>query len=190
MIEKKGMTVSDAAHKWVNEFNAFPRDMIVTLMEANPCDWHEVTMPTKFDRVYVMNIPDVDAAGIQFETDVYEGEIIEIRENEFCTYLVELDDRTVIELEPDDMEVEYDDYLPMWGVMWSFGDCCDDWWLSDGDGIKIMSECGFRIFENDEWGYFFGIDGAGYDFYENHWIPAYRKRGLRWHDQTTEGFSL
>ena len=31
------------------------------------------------------------------------------------------------------MEVEYDDNLPMWGMMWSFGDSCDDWWLSDGE---------------------------------------------------------
>ena len=54
------------------------------------------------------------------------------------------------------------------------------------DGIQVMSECGFRIYESDEWGYFFGIDGAGYDFYSEHWIPLYRKRGLQWHDPETE----
>ena len=69
--------------------------------------------------------------------------------------------------------------------MWSFGDSCDDWWLEEKDGIKIMSECGFRIYESYEFGYFFGIDGAGYDFYESHWIPLYKARGLQWHK--TEG---
>lgn len=28
----KGMTISDAAHKWVNEFNAIPQSMIERLM--------------------------------------------------------------------------------------------------------------------------------------------------------------
>ena len=49
-----------------------------------------------------------------------------------------------------------------------------------------MSECGFRIYENDEIGYFFGIDKAGYDFYESHWVPLYKKRGLLWHDERAE----
>lgn len=185
MLEK-GMTVSEAAHRWVQEFNSFPNGMIATLIGAKPDDWHEVTMPAECSRVYVTNMPDVDVDGKEFETGECEGKIIEIRDGEFCSYLVELDGGIVIELEADDMEVEYDDNLPMLGMMWSFGDSCDDWWLSDGEGIKIMSECGFRIYENDEWGYFFGIDGAGYDFYEAHWIPAYRKRGLQWHDPETE----
>ena len=80
-------------------------------------------------------------------------------------------------------EDDYRDFLPMWGTMWSFGDSVDDWWLEEEDGIEIMSECGFRIYEHDEHGYFFGIDGAGYDFYEAHWIPLYKARGLQWHDE-------
>ena len=66
------------------------------------------------------------------------------------------------------------------------GDSADDYWMEELDGIKVMSDCGFRIYESDDWGYFFGIDGCGYDFYEAHWIPAYRKRGLQWHDPETE----
>ena len=45
-----------------------------------------------------------------------------------------------------------------------------------------MSECGFRIYYSEKYGYFFGIDGAGYDFYEAHWIPLYKARGLKWHE--------
>ena len=49
-----------------------------------------------------------------------------------------------------------------------------------------MSRCGFRIYESEEFGYFFGIDGAGYSFYDEHWVPLYRARGLHWHDPATE----
>ena len=76
--------------------------------------------------------------------------------------------------------------LPMWGTMWSFGDSCDDWWLENGDGVQKMSECGIRIYYHEEWGWFFGIDGAGYDFYSEHWIPLYKARGLKWSDEDEE----
>ena len=29
-----------------------------------------------------------------------------------------------------------------------------------------------------------GIDGAGYDFYDAHWVPLYRLRGFTWHKET------
>ena len=47
---------------------------------------------------------------------------------------------------------------------------------------KKVSELGFRIFEIEE-GFLLGIDGAGYDFYEAHWIPLYKARGLQWHEE-------
>lgn len=81
-----------------------------------------------------------------------------------------------------DNEDENYDQLPMWGTMWSFGDSIDNYRLEEKDGITRMPQCGFRIFESEEFGYFFGIDGAGYDFYESHWIPLYNERGLKWHD--------
>lgn len=81
---------------------------------------------------------------------------------------------------------ERDSILPMWGWLWSFSDSADDYFMDELDGIKKMSECGFRIYEHDEWGYFFGIDGCGYSFYDEHWIPLYKKRGLQWHDPKVE----
>ena len=89
-----------------------------------------------------------------------------------------------IVLQDTEFEVERYENLPMWGTMWSFGEGIDDDWLSGEfgeDGRVLMSRCGFRIYEHDTWGYFFGIDGAGYDFYEDHWIPLYKARGLHWH---------
>lgn len=49
-----------------------------------------------------------------------------------------------------------------------------------------MSDCGFRIYKSEDYGYFFGIDGAGYSFYEEHWMPLYKARGLHWHDPQAE----
>lgn len=79
---------------------------------------------------------------------------------------------------------ETEGYFPMWGTMWSFGDSCDDWWLEDN--VELMHELGFSVFESEDYGYFFGIDGAGYDFYEAHWIPLYKARGLHWHKEENE----
>lgn len=73
--------------------------------------------------------------------------------------------------------------LPMNWMMWSFNDPVDTLWLEKCDGLRKMAECGFRVYKNDEFGYFFGIDGCGYSFYEAHWIPLYKARGLRWHDE-------
>lgn len=132
---KNGLTIRDAAERWVHEMNAIPTGMIEKMMEADIDDWREVTLPSVGD---------------------------------------------------DEVEIERLELLPMWGTMWSFGDSADDWWLEEDDGIEIMSECGFRIYESDEFGYFFGIDGAGYSFYDAHWIPLYKARGLQWHDPVAE----
>lgn len=86
----------------------------------------------------------------------------------------ECEEGEIIDIITDDSN----DLLPMWGTMWSFDDIYDDLWLEEKDGIKKMSECGFRIYQHEEYGYFFGIDGAGYDFYEAHWIPLYKARGM------------
>lgn len=168
-MKRQGMTISDAAHEWVREFNAIPQGMISELMGHNPDAWHEVTKKSMGDRVYCY---DHNESG---EIEAYDGETE--------MYVVNLDNGEQAQVDESDMEFEYYGGLPMWGTMWSFGDSADDWWLEEKDGIKVMSECGFRIYEHEEFGYFFGIDGAGYDFYEAHWIPLYKARGLKWHDE-------
>ena len=94
--------------------------------------------------------------------------------------LMRLDPDEVREITPGERD-EDADYLPMWGTMWSFGDSADDYWLEKRGGLELMAECGFRIYEQEDFGYLFGIDGAGYSFMEAHWIPLYKARGLRWH---------
>lgn len=71
--------------------------------------------------------------------------------------------------------------LPIWSTLWTFGCKFDEDWAREN--IGTMRQCGFRVYEQDNFGVLFGIDGAGYDFYEAHWIPLYKARGLKWHDE-------
>ena len=173
-MKRNGMTINDSAHEWVKEFNAIPRGMIDELMRNDPDSWQEVTRLACGDRVY------------HYESGEY-GYLTSYN-SEAELYTVELDNDKVVYASKDNIERASYELLPMWGTMWSFGGSCDDYWLSDGNGIGIMSQCGFRIYEHEEYGYFFGIDGAGYDFYEAHWIPLYKARGLQWHDESEETY--
>lgn len=90
------------------------------------------------------------------------------------------------EITPMDEDEEFDTPFPMWGTMWAFDDSADQEWANGeylGPHLKEMADCGFRIYESEDWGLVFGIDGAGYDFYESHWILLYKERGLQWHKE-------
>lgn len=54
-------------------------------------------------------------------------------------------------------------------------------WVKEWDFIREnlqkVADCGFRIYEHDDYGIYLGIDGGGYDFYEAHWIPLYKAAG-------------
>lgn len=68
--------------------------------------------------------------------------------------------------------------LPMWGTMWVLNR--NDWM----DRVQDLSDSGFAVFDvYDEDLMVVGIDGAGYDFYEDHWEPLYDRLGLDWHKQ-------
>lgn len=163
-------TIKEAAQAWVREFNAIPSSILEKLLKINPDELQEITPPAVGDRVYVYNPP----AGEN------EGEIIR-REDDL--YTIELDDGTTCVLESGEFDVQHDDFLPMWGTLWAFGDSVDNWWLEELDGLQAMADCGFRIYEQEDYEYVFGIDGAGYDFYDERWIPLYKARGLKWHKE-------
>lgn len=174
-------TIKEATQAWIGEMDAIQQGMVAKLMSVDIDDWREVTTPAYGDRVYVYEhgegeIIEVVNYGVEDEND---------SENAKTGYLIELDEGTtaLIECSAEDFEVYRYDMLPMWGTMWSFSDSCDNYWLEEGDGIKALSECGFRVYESEDFGYFFGVDGAGYDFYEAHWIPLYKARGLKWHKE-------
>jgi len=71
--------------------------------------------------------------------------------------------------------------IPMWGWVFVPNDPRDQRWIKSH--AKEVAECGFIVYETDEIGVYLGINGAGYDFFEHHWLPLYRARGLKWHDE-------
>lgn len=173
-----------ATEDWVRTFNAVPRNMIEALMEYQPYTWCELTRPALGDCVLLegnYNVYDEDDDDYYF-SEYYSGtgKILEVLET--GKYLIELEDESQkVIADFNEIYREHETLLPMWGTMWSFDDSSDDYWLEGLDGLQVMSDYGFRIYEHVDYGYFFGIDGAGYSFYENHWIPLYEARGLQWH---------
>ena len=72
----------------------------------------------------------------------------------------------------------------MWSTLFEAKDnTIKDWILENQE--KIITEAGFTIIdlsrENEgeyQTGVFLGVNGAGYDFYEAHWIPLYKIFGV------------
>lgn len=198
------MDIKEATQKWVRGFNAIPQELIKKAYfneyydesfieitpktyECNVCgeqytkkeaeemeyvckcsmlsfeDWLEKTKG--YENYYEFK-KDMQENG--FDRDEIIDEWEEIRD-EYCEYYSN-----------DLYEVEKYDVLPMWGTMWTFEKFIDKNWAREH--LESIASCGFRIYESDELGIILGIDGAGYDFYEAHWIPLYKCRGLRWHD--------
>lgn len=145
---KSGMTVREATEQWLREFDAIQQDMIKKLMRYEPERWNEVTIPAVGVRVCVYD-------GFEY------GVVVKVNKKTL-KHCVKMDcTGKKVWLDRDEFELDYDERLPMWGTMWSFSDPCDIHWLEEGDGIEALSRCGFRVYESDEFGYFFGIDGAG-----------------------------
>lgn len=153
---------------WISRMNEVPTDMIDKLMD-DESDWDEVTTPDVGDRVYVYSVGNT-------------GRIIDVREPSYddgddeILYQIRLGSGYIIFCNVEEFEVERDSRVPMWSTMWSFYENDDQYWIEDPENVRIMSKCGFRVYKSLEFGYFFGIDGAGYDFYSQHWIPLYEAR--------------
>lgn len=88
----------------------------------------------------------------------------------------------MIEVDPYEIEeLENRPLLTAWGTMWQTVGVLS-YWVKEN--MEKVASLGFQIYECDDLdGYILGIDGAGYDFYESHWIPLYDAQGLEWHNQ-------
>lgn len=164
---KTNLTIKEATQHWVYGFNAIPTAMVARLMTTSHEEWEEVTLPIIGDTVYVY---DEDTNGT-ITAQSEDG------------YQILLDTGTCLTVTADNFTLVQNDILPCWGTMWNFGEGVDENWIENGSGLQALSESGFRVFYHEDFGYFFGIDGAGYDFYQAHWIPLYITRGLNWHNQ-------
>ncbi|TWL68788.1 hypothetical protein CHCC14598_0045 [Bacillus licheniformis] len=65
--------------------------------------------------------------------------------------------------------------------MWTFKDKTDELWAREN--LDKMEKFGLWVYESKELGLFFGIDVGGYDFYDSHWVPFYKARGLKYHSE-------
>ena len=167
-------TIRKAAEAWVNSFNEIPESVANKLLQINSSDLYEITPPANRNRVTL----------VSGEHAWESGEIVATYNDGEMHYIVELDDGLELVVAADEIEVDRDSFFPMWSTLWAFGENIDNEWLNGeylGSHLQEMANCGFRIYESEDYGYIFGIDGAGYDFYDEHWIPLYKARGLRWH---------
>ena len=176
----------DEVMRWVNTLNAFPADMIEKLKEIDEYAWKEVTSVLSEDTIVVVD-PDrvefVDLDGNEFQPRFYSGTIEEVKKNDdnSYTYIIvmeNMDGNDVSVLVPADaVERDMDLVeLPMWQTMFQFGSDADTFLMNKGVMVQLLSEHGFRVYKHDKWGYFFGIDAAGFNFYDDYWIPFYKAR--------------
>ncbi len=159
-------TIKEACQLWVErDMNQVPMSVVEKLMQVSDySDITEITPPSKYDHISIFS---GDYAG-------EDGEIVRcVGDDE---YIVELDSSKY----PDPVTVFEDEFE----TMWEFKDICDKEWLENN--LQAVADCGFRIYESEDYGYLIGIDGAGYDFYEAHFLPLYKARGLHWHTEDKE----
>lgn len=172
MALQKTNALMDSVERWIGSFDSIPTDMVQISLKNSRAPWREITYPAPGDSVYVYDM--------ERTTDENYGEIMGFNPAN-NTYHVRMDDGREVDVDEGDLKVQRDGEFPAWGYMFQFGSVMDKEWLKSSENVRKMSECGFRIYYSDRWGYFFGIDGGGYDFYEKHWIPLYEARGLKWH---------
>lgn len=66
-------------------------------------------------------------------------------------------------------------HSPMWGYVFH----CPNFYInSQYMNTDMLYELGIGVLEHEDIGYCLFIGGAGYDFYEAHWIPLFKK--LNW----------
>lgn len=101
----------------------------------------------------------------------------------FLVESVELDDEMIVAVSEDEkgrIEIPFDelycyDNAPDWLTLWAI-----DGIPSYGE-IDLYNDCGISVYETESGLFYIGINGCGYDFYDAHWLPLYRKKGICWH---------
>lgn len=109
--------------------------------------------------------------------------------NKFPSWYEEWVFEGIMDFEDTDDEEEIDTYgnthEPMWGTWFIPNWLVADWII---DHKEEVAKCGFTlIFDADDYSLFaIGVDGAGYSFMDQHWIPLYRAYGCKWHDEESK----
>ena len=87
--------------------------------------------------------------------------------------------------DPDELEIlssEYPVYAWPCAHGWMFHPEyeSDEEWIREH--VEDVESCGFLVYDSEETGILLGVDGGGYSFMDEHWLPLYAARGLQWHD--------
>ena len=109
---------------------------------------------------------------------------VEVTDEDIQNEGYEVEDMDENQIDDARSEIENQQREVMWGTLFEAKDnTIKDWILDDYE--KIITEAGFTIIdlsrENEgeyETGVFLGVNGMGYDFYDQHWIPLYKIFGV------------
>ena len=192
--------IEDAVKFWIRGFNCIPTEAIKYYV-----DLQDITPVTLGENVFFDSESDINICGEVIDID-YQKKTYTILVEDNLSYednddedddeiigaldvdLLKKDDNYVCEV----YEIPFDEVfledeeqraftdIPEWGTMWTFNDEEDLLWIEQKESQIKMAECGFRLFWNDEFGYLFGIDFSGIDFFQEYWLPLYEIRGLDW----------
>lgn len=164
------MNIKQAAKKWVDDFNFIPGKIFKVLIKVD-----ESVSYFDSDIFRLVASPTITCSSCGAK---YEGKLKlkELQESsikcEYCNYN-----------DGDSWGNGYPEYaFPCgWGTLFNPKESLDQEWIEKN--AEKVTECGIFVFESDIFGILLGIDGGGYDFYESHWIPLYKARGLEWHNE-------
>lgn len=116
---------------------------------------------------------------------LWVGDVFNNVDSTLITELDYWDDHWEFKGESYDDEFVEDDGLswvdvPMWNTWFEISDAFYQDWIERH--LTEVAAIGFTLIYHDGelWG--LGVDGAGYSFYDEHWIPLYDLAGIRWHE--------
>jgi len=149
---RKDKKIRKACEKWVKEWSCIPTELL--------------------ERAYGETFDDIEIIAPEFED--YKKEYIKDGycdgDCESCRY-------------ENCRDSYFEDVpkIPAWGWVFVPKEEIDQRWLKACAEI-IADWCDVIVYYTEEIGYYIGFNGAGYDFYDAHWIPLYILRGLKWHE--------
>lgn len=157
--------LNDAVHRWVEGWNAIP----LALIEKAYRDYDE--MPDQLTGLQWT----CDNCGWDYEDAHERAELERDDDNELLCAHCKGSSRYVREHAGN----TYGGAWPAWGTMFTFENSLDEDWARHN--LEIMDQCGLVVYESEELGLFFGVDGGGFSFVDEIFTPLYKARGLQWH---------
>lgn len=167
---KKFKDINEATIAWTEGFNEIPYALFELAYGGN--DYEGITDLTPLSKGVKVSFYCCDRGTLVGEIDEFNPD------SNTATVIVDGVSEEQVFL--DELTLHRSDFLPQAGV-WTFSNTLDEEWATSEKGLQAMADCGFCVFESDELGIFFGIDGGGYCFLNEHFIPLYKERGLLWH---------